>query len=117
MNTFQDQQIAFQNTQLNTANEFQQHQFRTNNACGVINHNEVPAEYISAKEATDNFFNMDSFDAEWEERKRLNRERFEQNCKANQEWFQQQREKMNLHSFGDLDNINSLDDVRSHFMR
>ena len=38
MNTFQDQQIAFQNQQLTTANDFQQHQLRTVGGNATIHH-------------------------------------------------------------------------------
>ena len=118
MNTFQDQQLAFQNQQLATLNDFQQHQLRTvgGGDDATIHHGEVPAEFIAAKEATDAFFNMDSFNAEFEERKRLNRERFEQKAKTDQDWYNNAKSEMLGRSFG-LDDINSLDDVKAHFAR
>ena len=116
MNTFQDQQLAFQNQQLTTLNDFQQQQLRTVGGNATIHHGEVPAEFIAAKEATDAFFNMDSFNAEFEERRRLNRERFEQKVKANQDWYNNAKSEMLGRSFG-LDDINSLDDVRAYFAR
>ena len=116
MNTFQDQQIAFQNQQLATLNDFQQHHRRTVGGDATIHHGEVAAEFIAAKEATDTFFKMNAFDAEFEERKRLNRERFEQNCKANQDWYNNAKSEMLGRSFS-LDDVNSLDDVKAYFGR
>ncbi len=108
MNNFQN--MIFQQNQLQQMENFQQEQFRRQQQNGATlqwdNEPSQSAEFLEAQASID-AFDINALSEEFNSRK-----------KANESWFEEEKKKMNekfFSGFSALDNINSIEDVKSYF--